>query len=180
MRLRPQAGQVHLRFLWKLRFCSSIFTLQRLQYMNERRSRAPVAKSGPGDYIGPIAFTKGTNTAMAKLILYHNPRCSKSREALALLQEKKADVEVVEYLDAPLAKAKIAELLKQLGGDPMQLLRTKDKKYEAAGLDPKKTLTPAQVADVLSTHGELMERPVVTKGNRAVIGRPPERVLELL
>lgn len=117
---------------------------------------------------------------MAKLTLYHNPRCSKSREALALLRGKKADVEVIEYLDTPLAKAKIAELLKQLGGDPMQLLRTKDKKFEAAGLDPKKQLTPEQVADVLAKHGELMERPVLTKGSRAVIGRPPERVLELL
>lgn len=117
---------------------------------------------------------------MAKLKIYHNPSCSKSREALALLKGKQADLEVVEYLKQPLDKAAIEKLVKAVGGDPEQLLRKKDKKFTAAGFDPDKKYSAAEVAEVLAAHGEVMERPVIVAGNKAVIARPTERALELL
>ncbi|MBI3831035.1 MAG: arsenate reductase (glutaredoxin) [Planctomycetes bacterium] len=117
---------------------------------------------------------------MAKLTIYHNPRCSKSRQALDLLKKEKADFEVLEYLDHPLAKPEIEKLVKLVGGDPEQLLRKKDAKFAAAGLDPNKTYSAAEVVAVLAKHGEVMERPVLVCGNKAVIARPTERVHELL
>lgn len=117
---------------------------------------------------------------MAKLKIYHNPGCSKSREALVLLRKQKMELEVVEYLKQPLEKAEIKKLIQGVGGDPEQLLRKKDKKFAAAGLDPQKKYSAAEVADVLAEHGEVMERPVIVAGNKAVIARPTERALELL
>lgn len=117
---------------------------------------------------------------MAKITIYHNPGCSKSREALDLLKKEKADFEVIKYLDHPLAKAEIEKLVKLLGGNPEQLLRKKDAKFTAAGLDPQKTYTAAEVVAVLAKHGEVMERPVLVAGNKAVIARPTERAREVL
>lgn len=117
---------------------------------------------------------------MAKLTIYHNPSCSKSRQALDLLKREKADFEVVKYLDHPLVKVEIEKLVKMLGGNPEQLLRKKDAKFAAAGLDPQKTYSAAEVVAVLVKHGEVMERPVIVSCNKAVIARPTERVHELL
>ena len=113
---------------------------------------------------------------MAKFILYHNPRCSKSRQALAVLEAAGSEIEIVDYQANPLSRAVITKLLDKVGGDPMALLRVKDAKYKAAGLDPKKALTKKQVLDVLVKHPHLMERPVVEKGDSAVIGRPVDNV----
>ncbi|MCZ7643939.1 MAG: arsenate reductase (glutaredoxin) [Planctomycetota bacterium] len=117
---------------------------------------------------------------MGALRLYHNPRCSKSREALELLKARRAALEVVEYLDAPLAKAELERLVRLVGGDPNLLLRRKDPKFKAAGLDSGKTYTAREVVAILAEHGHLMERPIAVLGQRAAIGRPVERVLELL
>ncbi|MBE7466950.1 MAG: arsenate reductase (glutaredoxin) [Planctomycetes bacterium] len=117
---------------------------------------------------------------MVKLTIYHNPRCTKSREALERLADRKVPHEVVLYLDAPLSKTKLQELVKQVGGDPNQLLRRKDPKFKEAGLDPQKNYSAAEVVALLAEYGHLMERPVVVKGSRAVVARPTERLDDLL
>ncbi len=117
---------------------------------------------------------------MAKLTVYHNPRCTKSREALERLEAKKVPHDVVLYLEAPLSKSQLQGLVKQVGGDPNQLLRRKDPKFKEAGLDPQKSYSAAEVVSLLVEHGHLMERPVVVKGSQAVIARPTERLDELL
>ena len=111
--------------------------------------------------------------------IYHNPRCSKSRQALELLRERGVEPEVVEYLKTPPDEATLARLLKQLGLGPRDLLRTKEPDYKASGLDDP-TLDDAALIRAMVEHPKLIERPIVVQGKRAVLGRPPERVLELL
>lgn len=109
--------------------------------------------------------------------LYHNPRCSKSRQALALLEERGVDVDVVRYLDHPPSKRELTALVKALG-DHAPLLRRKEKVFQEkhTGKDLDRAATIAAILE----DPILMERPVAVVGDRAVIGRPPERVLELL
>lgn len=116
---------------------------------------------------------------MGKVVLYHNPNCSKSRGALELLQGAADELEVVEYLESPLSKDELGTLLAQLGDEPGSLVR-KDKHFAELGLDAGDYISPTEVSEILARHPRLMERPVAVFGDRAVIGRPPERVLELL
>jgi arsenate reductase len=113
-----------------------------------------------------------------KPVLYHNPRCTKSRQALALLEERGVDVTVVEYLKTPPTAAEVTEILRKLGGKPAAALRKGEDEYGALGLSPDSSA--AEVAKAIAKHPILLERPVLVVGARAVIGRPPERVLELL
>ena len=114
------------------------------------------------------------------LRILHNPRCSKSRQALALLTERGCDPEVVRYLDEPLSRDELAALLGQLETSPAALVRTGEALFKELGVD-KASLDDADVvADLLAEHPRLMERPVVIAGARAVIGRPPELVLDLV
>ena len=115
---------------------------------------------------------------MNTIVLYHNPRCSKSRQALKLLRQGEASVEVVEYLDQPLDALEIEALLGKLQVAPASLVRHKEAEYAQSGLD--QASDAVAVAAALSRWPKLMERPVAVRGERAVIGRPPERVLELL
>jgi arsenate reductase len=110
--------------------------------------------------------------------IYHNPRCSKSRETLALLQEKGVSPEVVEYLnDIPSAK-ELKEIINKLGIKPDQLLRKGEAIYKS---DFKgKELSDDQWIDAMIANPKLIERPIVIKDNKAVLGRPPANVLELL
>ena len=111
--------------------------------------------------------------------IYHNPRCSKSRQALDLLRERGVEPEVVEYLKTPPDEATLTRLLKQLGLAPRELLRTKEPEYKELGLnDP--TIDDATLIRAMVAHPKLIERPIVVQGKRAVLGRPPEKVLELL
>jgi len=116
--------------------------------------------------------------AKDQTVIYHNPRCGKSRAALALLQERGVDFRVVEYLKSPPDKAQLRTLLRQLGMRPAQLVRRGEDLYKEkfAG----KTLDDEQWLDALAAHPILIERPIVVRGARAVVGRPPERVRELL
>src|SRR5690242_7862642 len=116
--------------------------------------------------------------ASDEVVIYHNPRCGKSRAALGLLQEKGIEPRVVEYLKTPLRKEELRRLLAQLGIGAEQLVRKGEDVYkqELSG----KTLSESQWLDALAAHPILMERPVVVRGQRAVIGRPPEKVLEIL
>ena len=117
---------------------------------------------------------------MEPVQIFHNPSCSKSRGALAILEERGVDANVVRYLDAPPDRATIERILDAITDEPSALVRTGDPKFKAAGLTKADVQTRAQVVDVLVQHPEVMERPVVFVGERAVIARPSEKVLELL
>jgi leucyl/phenylalanyl-tRNA---protein transferase len=120
------------------------------------------------------------STVMEPVQIFHNPSCSKSRGALEILSERGVDAQVVRYLDAPPDRATLERILDAITDDPVALVRTGDPKFKVAGLTKSDVQTRAQVIDVLLKHPEVMERPVVFVGERAVIARPSERVLDLL
>lgn len=111
--------------------------------------------------------------------IYHNPRCSKSREALALLQQHSEQVNIIEYLKTPPSTAELATLLKKLNISARQLLRSKEDEYQQLALD-NMALSEQQLVKVMSQHPKLIERPIVVHGERAVIGRPLSNVESLL
>jgi len=113
------------------------------------------------------------------LTIYHNPRCTKSRETLALITDRGQNPTVVLYLDTPPDHAQLKKLLGQLGIGARELLRKQEDEYKALGLD-QPGLSDAALIDAMVAHPRLIERPIVTDGKRAIIGRPPENVLELL
>ncbi|MDX1385451.1 MAG: arsenate reductase (glutaredoxin) [Thermoanaerobaculia bacterium] len=114
-----------------------------------------------------------------KIVLYHNPRCSKSRQARALLEDAGADLEIVGYLEAPPSVAELSGILDRLGVEPRDLLRTGEKEYRELGLaDP--ALGREALLAAMVRHPRLIQRPIAVRGERAVVGRPPEAVLELL
>lgn len=116
---------------------------------------------------------------MTELTLYHNPRCSKSRGALELLEARGLTPEVVRYLETPPDAATLKALLGKLGIGARQLLRSGEDEYRTLGLaDP--ALSDDQLIDAMARHPKLIERPILVAGNKAVIGRPPEKVLEIL
>ncbi|QXI10522.1 arsenate reductase (glutaredoxin) [Pseudomonas zeae] len=116
---------------------------------------------------------------MTDLTLYHNPRCSKSRGALELLEARGLTPNVVRYLETPLNAAQIKALLGKLGISARQLLRTREDEYKMLQLADE-SLSEAQLIDAIAQHPKLMERPILEVGEKAVIGRPPENILELL
>ena len=116
---------------------------------------------------------------MTDLTLYHNPRCSKSRGALELLEARGLTPTVVRYLETPLDAAQIKALLKKLGISARQLLRTGEDEYKTLNLADS-SLSDAQLIDAMAAHPKLIERPILVAGDRAIIGRPPENVLEIL
>jgi len=109
--------------------------------------------------------------------IYHNPRCGKSRETLALIEKKGVKPVVIEYLKTPPRKTELKRLLKLLGKTPRELLRAKEAK--AVGLD-KPNLGDDAILDGMVAHPIVIERPIVVKGDRAALGRPPEAVLKIL
>jgi len=115
---------------------------------------------------------------METLTIYHNPRCSKSRQALALLQERKVPLRIVEYLKEPPTRTELAALRKKLGLSPAEWIRKGEAEFKDAGLD--KSSPEDKLLDAMAKHPILIERPIVVRGDRAVVGRPPERVLDLL
>jgi arsenate reductase (glutaredoxin) len=117
---------------------------------------------------------------MSDVQIFHNPSCSKSRGALEILQERGVDANVVRYLDTPPDRATIERILDAIDDEPIALVRTDDAKFKDAGLTKADVATRAQVIDVLLKHPEVMQRPVVFVGERAVIARPSEKVLDLL
>lgn len=111
--------------------------------------------------------------------IYHNPRCSKSRQTLQLLQDNQIEPEVVLYLETPPDKAALKSLVGKLGIGARDLLRKGEDAYKELDLkDP--ALSDEQLIDAMVQHPKLIERPIVVKDDRAVLGRPPENVLELL
>jgi len=110
--------------------------------------------------------------------IYHNPRCSKSRNTLALLEEQGVEAEVVKYLETPPSKEKLKELLKMLGLSARELMRTKEEVYKELGL--KDVTDEEALIEAMVANPKLIERPIVVKDGKAVIGRPIENVVELL
>lgn len=112
------------------------------------------------------------------LTLWHNPRCSKSRQALALLEEHGADVSVRKYLEDAPTEAEIKAALDTLGITPIQMMRTKEAEFKDAGLT--KDSDAAELIAAMVATPKLIERPIAFAGDKAAIGRPPENVLALL
>jgi arsenate reductase len=109
--------------------------------------------------------------------IYHNPRCGKSRDTLALLEKRGIQPRIVEYLKTPPDAATLKQLLKQLGLAPRQLLRKKE--AAEAGLDDPK-LSDDQLIKGMVANPIVIERPIVVNGSKAALGRPPEAVLQIL
>lgn len=141
-----------------------------------KRTRGPCKRQGGG--FGRLARSAlPFYTAPMKITLYHNPRCSKSRAALALLTDRGADIELVEYLKTPPSRTALAALLSKLDQPAIAMVRTDEPEFRPyAG----RTLSDAEVLDALAENPRLLQRPIAEAGDRARIGRPPERVLELL
>ncbi|ROT98312.1 arsenate reductase (glutaredoxin) [Marinobacter sp. R17] len=111
--------------------------------------------------------------------IFHNPRCSKSRQTLALLEEKGIQPDVVRYLDTPPSASELTAILKQLGKSPRELMRKGESEYKELGLDDS-SLSDEQLIEAMVTHPKLIERPIVLHGGKAALGRPPEAVLDIL
>lgn len=111
--------------------------------------------------------------------LFHNPRCSKSREALALLQERGVTPAVREYLKTPLSLAELRQLRALLGLPARELLRSGEEEYAQLEL-ARPELSEDALLQAIAEHPRLLQRPILVRGERAVIARPPERVLDLL
>jgi arsenate reductase len=113
---------------------------------------------------------------MPKVIIYHNARCTKSRETLALLRDQGIEPEVIEYLETPPDENTLRDLLRKLGKTPAELIRKKE--HQALGLPP--TDDPDELIARMAAHPQIIERPIVVCGNKARLGRPPEQVLEIV
>ena len=113
------------------------------------------------------------------ITIYHNPRCSKSRQTLSLLQEKGIEPEIIEYLDTPPSANKLKEILKMLGKEPQELMRKGEAIYKELGLKDS-TMTKAELIKTMVENPKLIERPIVINGDKAALGRPPENVLDIL
>lgn len=116
---------------------------------------------------------------MSQFTIYHNPRCSKSRQTLQLLEENGVEPTVVLYLDTPPSKTQLSTILKQLDIKAGELIRRGEEVYKENNLGDS-AVTEAQLIEAMVTHPQLIERPIVVKGDKAVLGRPPENVLALL
>ena len=116
----------------------------------------------------------------ADITVFHNQACSKSRGALEILEERGVTYDVVRYLDTPPDRATIERILDAIPDEPRALVRTDDDKFKKLGIPKADVTTREQVIDLLVAHPEVMQRPVVFVGDRAVIARPSEKVLELL
>ncbi len=115
---------------------------------------------------------------MSDYVIYHNPRCTKSRATLALLEERGIDPTVVLYLDESPGEADIRALLGKLGIAASQLVRKGEEAYKSCGLGGDSS--DAELVAAMAANPKLIERPIVVRGELAVIGRPPENVLELI
>lgn len=116
---------------------------------------------------------------MATITLYHNPRCSKSRAVLALLEENDINPEVIYYLENPPTPEEMKSLLSKLGMNLDDVIRHGEPEYEELGLGDS-SLSQAIKLDLVCKHPRLIQRPIIVKGDTAIIGRPPEKVLSLI
>lgn len=113
------------------------------------------------------------------LTIYHNSRCSKSRQTLALIEEKGVQANIIKYLETPPDKSELKAILTKLNLNPRDIIRTGEEDYKTLKLS-NQDLSNDALLDAIVSHPKLLQRPIVVSGDRAVIGRPPENVLELL
>jgi arsenate reductase len=116
---------------------------------------------------------------MSSVTIYHNPRCSKSRQTLELLKEKNIDPKIILYLEHPPNKSTLSKIISMLGITPRELIRTSEKEYKELKLSDK-SLSDDVLIDAMIEAPRLIQRPIVVKDSKAVIGRPPEQVLKIL
>lgn len=112
------------------------------------------------------------------ITIYHNARCRKSREGLELLNESGKDFEVREYLKEPVSEAELKQILDKLGMAPIELVRTEEKLWKENYRD--RDLSDNELIRIMTENPKLIQRPIVVKDNSAVVGRPAERIKELL
>jgi len=116
---------------------------------------------------------------MSKIIIYHNPRCSKSRAALKLLKEKNQDPEIFLYLQEILSQSKIRNLIKKLNIPVREILRKGEEEYKRNNLNDE-NISDEELINFMIKFPKIIERPIIIKEDKAVIGRPPENILKLL
>jgi len=116
---------------------------------------------------------------MPGTVIYHNPRCSKSRQTLELLNERGVEAQVVEYLQTPPDAATLQSILDMLGIEPRELMRSNEAEYRDLNLDDA-SLSREQLIAAMVSHPRLIQRPIVVRGDKAALGRPPEQVLGIL
>ena len=116
---------------------------------------------------------------MSAYKIFHNPRCSKSRQALQILQDNNCDIEIINYLETDLNVSLIKDVLHKLSLKPRDILRTSEQDYKDNNLK-EDNFSDDDLIDYMIKHPKLIERPIVIRGHRAVLGRPPENVLELI
>ena len=115
---------------------------------------------------------------MSRVRIYHNPRCSKSRQALALLEQQGDELEVIHYIETPPDSATLSGLLQQLGLTARELIRKGEDTYKELNLaNPE--LSEAELVQAMADYPRLIERPIVIRDGQAIIARPPEKILEL-
>ena len=118
-------------------------------------------------------------SAMSSIVIYQKPTCTTCRQVYAALKESGVDFESVDYYVDPIPHTKLRQLLKKMGIKPRELLRTKEPIYKTLRIGERE-LTDDQIIDLMVEHPDLIQRPVVEKGSRAVLARPPERLKEIL
>jgi len=116
---------------------------------------------------------------MEPIKIYHNPRCSKSRAALALLEENDVTPEIIYYLETPPDTVELKSILTKLGVGIRDILRSNEEEYDEFGLEDE-SLNEEIIFDIVSRHPNLIQRPILIQGERAILGRPPENVLQLI
>jgi arsenate reductase len=116
---------------------------------------------------------------MPTTVIYYNPRCSKSRQALELLHAHGVDAEIIDYLKTPPDAVMLGRILDMMGMQPRELMRHNEDEYRELGLDDT-SLSREQLIAAMVEHPKLMQRPIVIRGSKAALGRPPETILEIL
>ena len=116
---------------------------------------------------------------MSKYTIFHNPRCSKSRQTLQILKDNECDTEIILYLKAAVDQSVLESIIKKLSLSPRELLRKGEQEFKDNNLK-NKNLSDQEIIDFMVKHPKLIERPIVIKGDKAILGRPPENVLELI
>lgn len=127
----------------------------------------------------PSQGTSNVAPASSKVTIYYNAKCRKSREALQILKEKGIEPEIRNYMDEPPSKTELAEVLRKMGRRPRDIFRKSEPLYKDLGLK-NKDLTDDELLGYLNEYPILIERPIVVKGQRAVLGRPPEDVRRII
>lgn len=116
---------------------------------------------------------------MIKAVIYHNPRCSKSRTSLAILEEKGFEIEEIHYLDTPPSKETLALLCQMMNVKPYEIIRKGETLFKQLGLNQNESKSDEEWLEFLISHPQLIERPIVKIGDKAIMGRPPENILQI-